>query len=204
MIYIKLFETFNKKENLLIVDVQKSFSKYFTKAYLEKLKEYASQFENVYQIWDNHSQGPNVDKDYLYEEDPHIPNIDDIYDFPKEKDRIEKRYNYQVNADFYKNILDKETYNTLKQKEENKSLKRGDIFKTTEGTILVYIGNNHVYFHCPIKLYQLFESIKGKEIILVGGSFGECLLDIETTAKSMGVKTIQNKDYIYSASYCPI
>ena len=39
-------------------------------------------FENVYQIWDNHVDGKNVDKDYLYDERPDIPIHDDIYYFP--------------------------------------------------------------------------------------------------------------------------
>lgn len=204
MRYLQLFEKFNNNHHLIIVDVQKSFKKFFTDNYLKKVKEYASTFENVYQIWDNHAQGKNVDKDYLYDESPDIPNISEIYDFPNEKLRIEKRYNYDVDADFYKKILDKKTYQEVKQKEDSKSLKKGDYFKTTEGTIIVYIGNNHVWYHVPIKLYKLFLKLKGKQVTIIGGADNECLTDIETAAKSLGVNVIENKDYIYSASFCPI
>jgi hypothetical protein len=204
MKHIRLFENFESKEHLLIVDVQKSFKKYFTDKYLEKIKEYARVFKNVYQIWDNHVQGPNVDKDYLYDEKPDIPNLRDIYNFPNEKLRIEKRYNYDVDADFYRKILDEKTYQEVKKKEATKSLKRGDYFRTTEGTIIVYIGNNHVWYHMPIKLYELFKKLKGQEVVIIGGADGECLLDIEVAAKSLGVQTIRNKNYIYSASFCPI
>jgi predicted double-glycine peptidase len=204
MKYLKVFEEYNDNSHLIIVDVQKSFKKYFTDNYLKQLKEYAKEFEDVYQIWDNHVQGPNVDKDYLYDKNPDIPNINDIYDFPNEKLRIEKRYNYDVNADFYKKILDTETYQEIKQKESNNKLKRGDTFKTTEGTIIVYVGNNHKWYHVPVKLYRLFQKLKGQHVVIVGGSDNECLLDIEVAAKALGVDLVTNDNYVYSASHCPI
>lgn len=203
MKYIKLFESFNDN-TLIIIDVQKSFNKFFTNNYLKELNKYASTFKNVYQIWDNHVEGKNVDKDYLYDDTPDEPNNNDLYTFPNQVESIEKRYNYDVNVDFYKKILDKNTYNTIKQKEEKNLLKRGDIFLTNEGTAIVYIGNNHQWFHVPMKLYELFVKLKGKEVVMVGGSDQECFLDVETTAKSMGVKVNRNFKYIYSAKNCPI
>lgn len=204
MKHLKIFEDFKDKSHLIIVDVQKSFKKYFTDNYLKQLKAYAEGFENVYQLWDNHVQGPNVDRDYLYEPKPDIPDINDIYDFPNEKLRIEKRYNYNVTADFYKKILDDKTYQEMKEKEKNNSMKRGDFFKTTEGTIIVYIGNNHRYYHVPVKLYNLFRKLKGEHVVIVGGSENECLLDIEVAAKALGVQLVTNDNYVYSATHCPI
>ena len=189
--------------NLIIVDVQPSFKQFFTDLYVHKLKEYAKKYTNVYQIWDNHQQGNNVDKDYLYDKKPDIPNTN-LYKFPNQKDIIEKRYNYDVDADFYKKILDKNTYTEVKEKENKKLLKRGDYFKTTEGTIIVYIANKHVWYHCPKKLYDLFIKLKGKEVTMVGGSDQECFLDVETTATSLGVSIKRDFGYIYSASNCPI
>lgn len=204
MDFIKLFEEYSDTTHLLIVDVQRSFKKFFTDAYLKELKKYASKFENVYQIWDNHVQGPNVDKDYLYDSKPDIPDIEEIYDFPNEKLRIEKRYNYDVDADFYKNILDKDTYRRIKELEDTNRIKRGDMFKTKEGTVIVYIGNNHVWYHIPKKLHNLFKKLKGQKITIVGGSMGECLLDVETAARAMGVEIVTDKRYVYSATHCPI
>jgi hypothetical protein len=203
MRHIKLFENFNNG-TLIIIDVQKSFKKFFTDNYLKELNKYASTFNRVYQIWDNHVEGKNVDKDYLYDDDPDKPNNNDLYTFPNQVESIEKRYNYDVDADFYKKILDKKTYNDIKQRESQNSLKRGDMFLTNEGTAIIYIGNNHRYFHVPIKLYELFVNLKGKEVTMVGGSDQECFLDIETTARSMGVKVNRNFKYIYSATHCPI
>ena len=204
MKYIKTFENHSNNSTLIIVDVQKSFSKYFTEMYLHKLKEYCKQFSNVYQIWDNHVDGKHVDKDYLYDDDPEIPIHDDLYHFPNQKDLIEKRYNYDVDVDFYKKILDKEVYNEIKQKEENKTIKKGELFKTNEGTAIVYIGNNHKWMHLPVKLYELFLELKGKEVIVAGGSDGECLQDIYIAGNSMGVKMKRDHRYIYSATHCPI
>lgn len=195
MKYIKTFESY-KEDTLIIVDVQKSFKKFFSEIYLNELKKYCNSFNNVYQIWDNHPDGKNVDKDYLYDEDPEIPIHDDLYHFPNQKDLIEKRYNYDVDADFYKKILDKDVYDEISKKEEEKSLKKGDIFKTKEGTIITFINNNHVWFHCPKKLYDLLLSLKDREVTIVGGADSECLEDVVTTAESLGVK-IKRGDYKY-------
>jgi hypothetical protein len=203
MRFLKTFESYNK-DTLIIVDVQKSFRKYFSEMYLHELKKYCENFNNVYQIWDNHPDGKTVNKDYLYEEEPVIPVHKDLYNFPNQKDLIEKRYNYDVDAGFYKKILDKSVYDEVSKKEEEKSLNKGDIFPTKEGTIITFINNNHVWFHCPKKLYKLLKDLKGKEVTIVGGSDGECLEDIVTTAESLGVKIKRDYKYIYTASSCPI
>lgn len=204
MRYIKTFESYDNKSTLLVVDVQKSFRKFFTEMYLHELKKYCNQFSDVYQIWDNHIDGKNVDKDYLYDNDPEIPIHDDLYHFPNQKELIEKRYNYDVDSDFYKKILDKEVYNKISEKEDTNSLKKGDFFPTKEETIIVYIGNNHKWFHVPVKLYEILMKLKGKEVVVVGGADSECLEDIVITGESLGVIMKRNHKYIYSANHCPI
>jgi len=105
MRYLKTFESHSTKDILIIVDVQKSFSKFFTNKYVEELKKYCNKFNKVYQIWDNHVDGKNVDKDYLYDENPdEMINHEDLYEFPNQVDLIEKRYNYDVTVDFYKPV----------------------------------------------------------------------------------------------------
>ena len=204
MVYIKKFESFQVESILVIVDVQKSFRRFFSEMYLNELKKYCKNFQKVYQIFDNHVDGKQVDKDYLYDETPEIPIHDDLYYFPNQTDLIEKRYNYKVDADFYKKILDKEVYQEISEKEDKKELRKGDIFPTKEGTIITYIGNNHVWFHCPKKLYDLLTSLKGKEVIIVGGADSECLEDVVTTAERLGVKIKRDYKFIYTASSCPI
>ena len=210
MKYLKTFESHNNKDILIIVDVQKSFSKFFTKRYVSELKNYCKKFNRVYQIWDNHVEGDNVDKDYLYDSDPEEGNNNDLYEFPNQVDLIEKRYNYDVNVDFYKPVLEESEYEDIKRKEDSGELKKGDFFHTTEGTIIVYIGNNHKWHHLPKKLYDLFMEITEAQIedrvsvTIVGGADGECITDIEVAAKSLGVNFNRNVKYIYSATECPI
>lgn len=172
--------------------------------YLNELKKYCQNFQNVYQIWDNHTDGKNVDKDYLYDKSPDAPISDDMYNFPNQKDVIEKRYNYDVDVEFYKKVLDKETYKDIKSKEDSGLLKKGNIFNTTEGTVIVYIGNNHKWMHVPVKLYKLFTKLKGQDIIIVGGADSECLEDIVIAAESLGVVVKRNFKFIYSSTHCPI
>lgn len=205
MKYLNLFEDFkNQGSTLIIVDVQKSFKKFFTDEYIKQLQEYCKNFKQVYQIWDNHVDGKNVDKDYLYDSEHESDSNSDLYDFPNQVDIIEKRYNYDVNVDFYKKILDDDTYNLVKSKEKENKLNRGDYFKTTEGTIIVYIGNNHKWYHAGKPVLDLFNKLKGQLVTIVGGSQNECILDIIVSAKSLGLKVIENKDYIYSSTHCPI
>ena len=203
MKFIKTFESYNA-DTLIIIDVQKSFKKFFSEMYLNELKKYCKNFQSVYQIWDNHHNGKNVDKDYLYDDNPEIPIDGDLYHFPNQKDLIEKRYNYDVDVDFYKKILDKEVYDEISKKEEDKSLKKGDIFNTKEGTYIVYVGNNHKWHHLSKKLYDILLSLKGRMVTIVGGADGECLEDIYTAAISLGVKISRDWKYIYTATSCPI
>jgi hypothetical protein len=204
MRFIKTFENYTNNSVLIVVDVQRSFRKFFSEMYLNELNKYCKQFSEVYQIWDNHVDGKNVDKDYLYDHEPDMPVNDDLYHFPNQTELIEKRYNYDVDADFYKRILDKEVYKDIKQREDNKTIKKGDLFKTKEGTAIVYIGNHHKWFHIPLKLYKHFLELKGQEVVIVGGADSECLEDVVIAGESMGVKMKRNHKYIYSANHCPI
>jgi hypothetical protein len=203
MRYLKTFES-HSNGTLIIVDVQKSFRKFFSEMYLNELKKYCNNFQSVYQIWDNHTDGKNVDKDYLYDETPVIPIHKDLYHFPNQKELIEKRYNYKVDADFYKKVLDKEVYNEISDKEDNSLLKKGDIFPTKEGTYIVYVGNNHKWHHLSKKLYDLLLSLRNETVTIVGGADGECLEDIYTAALSLGVKIKRDWKFIYTSTSCPI
>lgn len=202
MRFIQLFEQYGDS-TLIIVDVQKDFDKYFTNNYVESLKKYASNYKNVYQIWDNHVDGKNPDKDFLYDKEPDVPTVNnDLYKFPNVREIIEKRYTHNVDVDFFKKILDEEVYNNIKTKENQ--LKKGQFFPTTEGTIIVFIGNNHQWFHLPKKLYDIFKDLNGKEVVIVGGSDKECLEDIVIAGSAMGVKMKRDHRYIWSATHCPI
>jgi hypothetical protein len=76
---IKTFEKFRHQEILIIVDVQKSFRKFFTEMYLNELKKYCKEFDKVYYIFDNHVDGKNVDQDYLYDRNVQVEGHPDLY-----------------------------------------------------------------------------------------------------------------------------
>jgi len=204
MRYIRKYENFALETTLIIVDVQKSFKKFYTEMYLNELNKYCKTFTNVYQIWDNHIDGKNVDDDYLYDHNPDIPIHHDLYQFPNQTELIEKRYNYDVDADFYKDVLSDDIHKKISEMEDNKTLKKGDYFPTEEGTIIVYIGNNHKWFHVPLKLYKHLIELKGKEVIIVGGADSECIEDVVISSEALGVNIKRDWKYIYSASHCPI
>ena len=203
MLNLKIFEAYNNESILIIVVVQKSYKKFFNDVYIDKLKKYSEQFNIVYQIFDNHIDGKNVDKGYLYDKNPDVPIHDDLYYFPNQKDIIEKRYNYNIDISFYKNIIEKELYKEIEKKEDNKTIKKGDFFKTKEETLLVYIGNNHKWIHLPKKLTSLLLSMKGKNVTITGGADSECLEDIFISAESLGVIIKRDYKFIYSASHFP-
>ena len=81
----------NLKENddiLFIVDVQKEFSKFIPKGYVDKLFKYCNEFKTVYQIWDsNKATSPS-------------------YTFPNQVESIEKKYGTKFNENML-NIVNK-------------------------------------------------------------------------------------------------
>lgn len=200
---IKKFENFSKSDVLLIVDVQKSFSKFFTQKYVEELKKYCHNFGEVYLIWDNHHEG-KVEPDYLYQDNPPPPEKDDLYDFPNVSEIVEKRYNYDVDVSFYKKLFDTKKYQEILSLEKSGKIKRGDLFKTNHGTAIVYIGNNHVWFHIGKKLFKTLSDLRGRKITIVGGAHNECLEDIYIASKSLGLDITKNSGFIWSAKNCPI
>ena len=205
MRHIKLYENFeSKKTTLLIIDVQKSFKKFFNEMYLNELKKYCNNFSEVYQIFDNHVDGKNVDQDYLHDENPEIPVNGDLYTFPNQVDIIEKRYRYDVDVNFFKNKMSKEQFEHISNLERNNQIKIGDYFEINNGVVLFYIGNNHKWFECPKKLYNLLNNLVDREVTIVGGSDSECLQDIFISAESLGVKIKRDWKYIWSANHCPI
>jgi len=203
MNHLKLFENF-KDEILIIVDTQKSFRKFFTEMYLNELKKYCKNFSSVYQLWDNHVDGKEVEDDYLYQDKPTIPIHDDLYNFPNQKDIIEKRYRYNVNVEFFKEKMSKETYDLLKDKESKGEIKVGDVYEIEDGLHLIFVGNNHKWFECPKKLWNLLEKIKSRPITIVGGADDECLQDIYILCKALGIDIKRNWRFIWSANHCPI
>lgn len=175
--------------DLIIVDVQSEFSKFFTKEYIRALFEYCKQFDRVYQVWD-------VTEAYK-----------PTYTFPKQADAVSKEYGfnfdkfddgtYQLSDIFLHGI----EHQYIEAKE--RGFKQGDSFKTRNGNLLVYIGAKHKWFMCPPLLLQLFNKLRTRVVYMVGGADGECLTDVYVAAKACGVNVVFAKEYVYSAKSCP-
>lgn len=203
--YILEKDDYTRKQILFIIDVQNHFKEYLTDNYIKELQKYSKGFDKVYQIWDNHVRGEVSDYTYATNPQPLIPNNVDTYSMYNNIDLIEKRYYYLKDlniSDFFEERVDAETLEYLTK---TKNFEKGDFFKTKENTTVVYVDNNHVWFEIPIKLERIIKDLKqvNSSITLVGGSEGECLLDITNAFDYLNTDYILNHDYIYSAKYCP-
>ena len=187
---------------LLIVDVQSNFKKFFptdSGGYLNKLDKYCLEFpsgktdlKGVYQIWDsNRGSKPS-------------------YIFKNQRDLIEKKFGVKKFYSKYKGGFNEWIYyifddKTLEQFSAKKNkFKEGDAFKIkNKNEFLIYIGNKHKWFYVNEELVDLFQKLRGKKIILVGGASEECILDLYTALKSFNVTPVYNHQYIYSAETGP-
>jgi hypothetical protein len=182
---------------LLIVDVQSNFKKYFPTSpneYLKKLDKYCEEFpkdgdiKGVYQIWDsNRGSKPT-------------------YKFKNQRDLVEKKFGIKRLYSQYKGgfkewiyyIFDEDTLNKFFAKKNN--FKEGDAFKIKDkDEYLVYIGNKHKWFYVNEEVVKLFQLLRGKKIIIVGGASEECLMDLKVSAESFNINPVYNHQYIYSA-----
>jgi hypothetical protein len=181
---------------LLIVDVQSNFKKFFPtdpNGYLKKLDKYCEKFpkgisKGVYQVWDS-NQGSKP-----------------TYKFKNQIDLVEKKFGVKKYYAKYKGgfnewihyIFDEKTLEQFQAK-KNK-FKEGDAFKIKDkNEFIVYIGNNHKWFYVDKELVELFQKLRGKKVIVVGGADQECILDIYTALKSFGATPLYNHQYMYSA-----
>ena len=123
--------------------------------------------------------------------------------FPNEKGTYEKKYGTTA-----KDILDvdgddrtgaiKNIVARLDKKYPN--AKEGQTFKMKDKeAYIVRVKNNHKFFYSNEALTQLFKSLKGKKVVVIGGADNECLEDVYESMESFGVNPIYNHEFIYSA-----
>lgn len=185
----------DKKKDLIIVDVQQEFSKYFTKSYIEDLQKYCLEFARVFQIWDDvSSENPSYDWPNL------TMNLKKSYGGELDKSDIE----YYVTPDKIEQI-----------EKEFDTKKPGWYFELDNGDVWLYVSDNdtfvsgvknHTWFYVNKELVDIVKRLgkTDREVILVGGAKNECLYDIEILLKSFGVKYELNDHYIYSNKGCNI
>ena len=167
---------------LVIVDVQSAFDQYTPQGFEQNIMEYCNEFpkgtdENdvrgVYQIWDS-NKATGV-----------------TYTFPNEVLTVRKNYGTKFNPSI-RDIA----FNKLPQ-----DVPEGKLYKFKDSNkYLVKINNNHKWFFVNEDLYNLYQKLKGKKVIVVGGADQECLEDLYISMKSFGIIPVYNHNYIYNAS----
>jgi len=160
---------------LMVVDVQTEFGDFIPKGFVDQLIEYCKNYHTVYQIWDSN-------------EGQKKPS----YTFPNEKLAVVKKFGTKFSDEL------EETVKKLNEKYPD--AKEGDIFEFDDvNSYVVRVKNNHGWFYVPEKMAQLFSSLKGKSVVVVGGAFRECIQDVFEAMESFGIKVKYDKRYIYSA-----
>jgi len=193
---MKSYTEFIKENNndgiLIIVDVQKEFEKFIPQGYVDQLINYSKKFHTVYQIWDSN--------------DASKPS----YTFPNQQAIIIKKFGTKFSDELVKTVAQ------LNKKHPN--AKEGDIFEFDDvNSYVVKISNQHSWFYVPEKMAELFKTLKGKNVILVGGAGstnsnfytsqngdtkydnGECIKDVYEAMQSFGIKVQYDTRYIYNA-----
>lgn len=178
-----------KKDVLIIVDVQKSFTRFFpTETYVEDIMDYAKKF-SVIQIWDTtNDKKPD-------------------YHFPNTIVEISKKYGDQLEEDCLDLFLPYQQ-EEIKDKLDKNSFQRYDNYIDKYGDTWIYVDSNHKWFICPSKIITYFNTLINKNITLIGGAGnkngyhnagGECLYDIQVVLELLRLPYELNDNFIYHA-----
>lgn len=182
--YTKLYEYLqNKNQVLVAVDVQKTF---VNQKFINKVIEYAKEFTEVYQIYFGDEFGI-YDTGLNYEPNVKLPN--EVGAWTKGLNF----YDYSTS----KIIWNEETQDKLDYDDYEVGyileLPDGSNFK---GMKMVKISDNK-WFLLTSSLQELYNLLKNKSIILVGGGVSECLDDVYISMKSYGLDVKINDEYTY-------
>lgn len=173
----------NMSNDLLIVDVQPDFKRFFNDKFLMELKKYCHEFGRVFQIWDN-------------------TNGNDIYRWPYESVTLEKTYGGELVEDDIDYYLSPEIAIEAKATWDDKE--PGWHKETKNGDAWMFIGGSHKWFYINKDMLTWVKRMAGTDrmLTLVGGADNECLYDIEVMLTTFGVKFKKDSLYVYSAKGC--
>lgn len=182
--YTKINEYFNNKNSVLVaVDIQKRF---VGQKFINNIIEYSKEFTEVYQIFYGDEFGI-YDTGLDYSPDVKLPNEVGVW---------------VKGLNFYEYAVDKILWDedTL-EKLENDDYEIGDSLELPDnsnfsGMKMVKISDGQ-WFLITNSLNDLYQSLKDKKIVLVGGGVGECLDDVYVSMKSFGLNVKINKKYTY-------
>jgi hypothetical protein len=174
--YLNFIVEKSKQDGILvIVDLQSEFSEFIPEGMVDAVIDYAKNFHTVYQIWDSNDGQKKP-----------------TYTFPNEKLAIIKKFGTKFSDEL------EETVAKLNEKYPN--AKEGDVFEFDDvNSYVVRVKNNHGWFYVPEKMANLFGTLKGKSVVVVGGAKGECIQDVFEAMESFRIKVKYDERYIFSA-----
>lgn len=174
----------DKTKDLIIVDVQKEFSKYFTNTYLEELNDLCYKYGRVYQIWDTTKAKK---ASYL---------------FPNQSMVLSKKYGGKLEYEDINNFFDPIQVEQIQKEWYDK--KPGWHKFTINGDMWLYVEGQHKWGYFNKELIDIIKRIAqtDREVVLVGGADNECLYDIEVLLKAFNITYEKDPKFVYSAKGC--
>jgi len=200
--YIKENNGNFKANLLLIVDVQEEFSKFIPHGFVDNLIDYSKQFESVYQIWDSNDAN-KVSYKFANQKEIYIKKFGTKFS-EKLVETIKKLDNkYPTAQEGFKikliDIDSDEDNGSVEQIQTQVQGQNNVDEDDTSNAHVVRINNKHRWFFVTTKISDFFETLKGQNIIIVGGAAGECIQDVYVAMKSFDINVKYNESYMYSA-----
>lgn len=182
--YLKEQKASEKSGALLIVDVQESFDKFMTEDYVKAVFEFCEDFDRVYQVWDSINQNEST------------------WTFPNQYNDCSKEYGaleLEHFEEFFNNV-DIERHKTI-----FKNPSKGDKMYCKDGSVWLYVGEQHTWFLLKKDLEYFLRSIKefDNTPTMIGGADNECFRDLVVACEHVGLSPKLDYRYIYSATFCP-
>jgi hypothetical protein len=171
--------------DLVVVDVQDAFDRFFDDKFVESLFDKCRQYQRVYQVWDTTKQRAAS------------------HEFPNQVRSVSKRFGFKFDpATDAEDYLMPDVADRLREDIRDNKLVPGRTYVDKHGWAIVYVGNAHKWFYCPPELVHILKTLAAhqREVTFVGGAYGECLEDIYQAARGFGVKAALDKNYTYSAA----
>lgn len=178
--------------DLIIVDVQPDFIKFFNEKYLKELKKYCYQFGRVFNISDN------IDSD-------------EVYTFPGQISLFQKQYGCDLSLEDCQYYFTHDICEEIQKEWNNKE--PGWHKETIKGDLWLYVGSQHEWFYVNKDLSKFVKDLSktNREITVVGGAGdingehdtdGECLTDILVLLKAFNINYTIDDLYVYTYNGC--
>lgn len=178
--------------DLIIVDVQPDFIKFFNDKYIQELKKYCYQFGRVFNISDT-------------------TDSDKFYTFPGQVTLFEKQYGRELTLEECQYYFIQEICEEIEKEWDIKE--PGWHKETTNGDLWLYVGSQHGWIYVNKDLYKFVKDLSktNRKVTIVGGAGdingnhdtdGECLTDIIVLLNTFNINYTIDDLYVYTYKGC--